>query len=234
MAKAALYSKPKERESQAEIDSVRSLTDKAYELVEEMIVTLKLPPGSAISELVLSKRLGMSRTPVGEALQRLAREGLVMVLPRRGIIVSDLNTKQQLHLLEMRREIDRFIARSAARRATMEERRRFQEIADTFKASAKTGDEKTFMRADKAFHSLFASAARNEFAMSALDLMDSLSRRFWYAHHKQVGDLQLSGKFHADIASAIAVGNEAGAAAASDKLMDYLQGFTKATLSLDI
>jgi DNA-binding FadR family transcriptional regulator len=64
--------------------------------------------------------------------------------------------------------------------------------------------------------------------------MDSLSRRFWYAHHKQAGDLQLSGKYHADIASAIALGDEAGAAAASDKLMDYLQDFTKATLSLDI
>jgi DNA-binding GntR family transcriptional regulator len=234
MAKVALYSKPKERERQAEMQAVRSLTDKAYELVEEMIVTLKLPPGSAISELVLSKRLGMSRTPVGEALQRLAREGLVMILPRRGIIVSDLNAKQQLHLLEMRREIDRFIARSAARRASEEERHQFQEIADTFEASAKTGDEKTFMRADKAFHSLFALASRNEFAMSALDLMDSLSRRFWYAHHKQAGDLQLSGKYHADIASAIALGDEAGAAAASDKLMDYLQDFTKATLSLDI
>lgn len=234
MAKIALRGRPKERESQVDIDAVRNLTDKAYEYVEELIVTLKLPPGSSISELALSKRLGMSRTPVGEAMQRLAREGLVMILPRRGIIVSDLNAKQQLHLLEMRREIDRFIARSAARRATVEERRRFQEIARTFKASLKNGDETSFMRADKAFHSLFATAARNEFAVSALDLMDSLSRRFWYAHHKQVGDLQLSGTYHADIASAIAVGDETAAAAASDKLMDYLEGFTKATLNLDI
>ena len=98
MAKLALKGKPKEKESQAALDSVQSLTDKAYQHVEEMIVTLQLPPGSAISELTLSKRLGMSRTPVGEALQRLAREGLVMILPRRGIIVSDLNAKQQLHL----------------------------------------------------------------------------------------------------------------------------------------
>lgn len=234
MAKLALKGKPKEKERQAALDSVQSLTDKAYQRVEEMIVTLQLPPGSAISEFTLSKRLGMSRTPVGEALQRLAREGLVMILPRRGIIVSDLNAKQQLHLLEMRREIDRFIARSAARRASAEERRRFQEIAETFQASAKTGNETSFLRADKAFHSLFAAAARNEFAVAALDLMDSLSRRFWYAHHKQVGDLQLSGKFHGDIARAIAEGDETAAAAASDKLMDYLDGFTRATFSLEI
>ncbi len=234
MAKAALSIRPMISESAVALESVQSLTDKAYERLEEMIVTLQLPPGSAISELTLSKRLGMSRTPVGEALQRLAREGLVMILPRRGIVVSDLNAKQQLHLLEMRREIDRFIARSAARRATVEERRRFREIADTFQSSAKTGNETSFLRADKAFHSLFAASARNEFAVAALDLMDSLSRRFWYAHHKQVGDLQQSGQLHADIAAAIAEGDEAGAAAASDRLIDYLEQFTRATFSVDV
>ncbi len=234
MGNGSPQTKSDQKGEAVEAQSVQNLTDRAYENIEEMIVTLRLSPGTSISEMALSQRLGMSRTPVGEALQRLAREGLVMILPRRGIIVSDLNAKQQLHLLEMRREIDRFIARSAARRATSDERRRFEEVAETFEVSAKTGDEVSFMRADKAFHALFASAAKNEFAISALDLMDSLSRRYWYAHHKQVGDLQLSAKFHAAIAGAIAAGDEAAAASASDRLLDYMEGFTKATLNLDI
>lgn len=69
MAKAALSTGPKVRESAA-LESAQRLTDKGYERVEEMIVTLQLPPGSAFSESTLSKRPGMSRTPVGEALQR--------------------------------------------------------------------------------------------------------------------------------------------------------------------
>ena len=73
----------------------KPLTIKSYKRVEEMIVTLQLPPGSAISELTLRKRLGMSLTP-GEALQRLAREVLVIILPRLGIMVSDLNARQRL------------------------------------------------------------------------------------------------------------------------------------------
>ncbi|MGB8433220.1 MAG: GntR family transcriptional regulator, partial [Burkholderiales bacterium] len=86
---------------------VETLTDKAYTYLEELIVTLKLPPGSAVSEAMLSRRLGIGRTPIREALQRLARERLVTILPRRGVIVSDINVKSQLRLLEVRREVER-------------------------------------------------------------------------------------------------------------------------------
>jgi DNA-binding GntR family transcriptional regulator len=82
-----------------------SLTDRAYRDLEEMIVTLQLLPGSAVSETALSQRLGIGRTPIREALQRLARERLVTILPRRGIIVSEINVKSQLRLLEVRREV---------------------------------------------------------------------------------------------------------------------------------
>ena len=79
-----------------------SLTDRAYGALEELIVTLKLPPGSAVSEAELSERLRIGRTPIREALQRLARERLVTILPRRGIIVSEINMRSQLRLLEVR------------------------------------------------------------------------------------------------------------------------------------
>ena len=71
-----------------EIAPAQSLTDRAYADLEEMIVTLKLAPGSAVSEQELANYLGIGRTPIREALQRLARERLVSILPRRGIIVS--------------------------------------------------------------------------------------------------------------------------------------------------
>lgn len=217
-----------------DIDIAPSLAQKAYERIEEMIVMHKLPPGTAISEAVLSEHLGMSRTPVGEALQRLALVGLVTILPRRGIFVTEMSAKQQLHLLELRREIDRFIARSAARRATEDERDRFLAVAEAFSQAARSGDETAFLKADKVFHTLFGSAARNEFALNAVELMDGLSRRFWYAHRHKIGDLPLSGKLHANLAVAISAGDQAAAAKASDKLLDYLTEFTRATMHTDI
>ncbi len=213
--------------------SAQSLTDKAYGQLEEMIVTLRLAPGRAVSESELSRHLGIGRTPIREALQRLAREHLVTILPRRGIIVSAVNPSNQLRLLEVRRELERLIARSAARRCSDAERGRFRELAKLFETSARTDDEVTFMRVDREFNELCSLTAHNEFAASTMLLLHSLSRRFWFIHYRQVADMPLAGRLHAGMARAIAAGNEAAAAAASDKLLDYIEEFTRATVSAE-
>jgi DNA-binding GntR family transcriptional regulator len=197
-----------------------------------MIVTLKLAPGAAVSEQELAAALGIGRTPIREALQRLARESLVAILPRRGILVSAVNVKHQLRLLEVRRELERLIARSAARRATDAERARFREIALQFERSARVNDDLTFMRTDREFNTLCSGASHNEFAAGAMSLMHSLSRRFWYIHYKQAADMPLTAKLHADIARAIAAGNEEKAARASDKLIDVIEKFTRDTTDI--
>ena len=210
-----------------------SLTDRAYGALEELIVTLKLPPGSAVSEAELSERLRIGRTPIREALQRLARERLVTILPRRGIIVSEINMRSQLRLLEVRREVERLVARSAARRATPEERERFGQMAREFEKSARSNDEVAFMRIDREFNDLTVVAARNEFAAGAMDLVHSLSRRFWYIHYKQAADMPRAAKLHADVARGIAAQDEEAAGAASDRLIAYIEQFTRDTVSAD-
>ena len=197
-----------------------------------MIVTLKLLPGAAVSEVELSQLLGIGRTPIREALQRLARESLVSIFPRRGIIVSEINLKKQLRLLEVRREIERLIARSAARRATDEERAGLKKLAARFEESARVNDDVAFLRTDREFNSLCSAASHNEFAALAMVLMHSLSRRFWYIHYKQAADLPLTAKLHANIARAIAVGDEERAAKASDKLLDVIEKFTRNTTDI--
>ncbi|HCE10106.1 MAG TPA: GntR family transcriptional regulator [Oxalobacteraceae bacterium] len=207
-----------------------SLTERAYADLEELIVTLQLPPGSTVSEVGLSTRLGIGRTPIREALQRLARERLVVILPQRGIIVSEINVGSQLKVLELRRELERLTAKSAARRASEDELKRFREIARELKKASKTNDEITFMRLDREFNLLAAAAARNEFISSSMGLIHSLSRRFWYIHYKKVADMPLAARLHADVAMAIANRDEVAAEKASDALLDYLEEFTRATL----
>ena len=186
-----------------------------------------------MSEGELSQRLDIGRTPIREALQRLARERLVIILPRRGVIVSDINVNGQLRLLELRREVERLLARSAARRATPELRARFEEIADKFEKSARRNDDIAFMRVDRAFNELCLIAAGNEFTVSAMRLTQSLSRRFWYHHYQQTPDMPETAKLHADIARAIAGGDEDGAATGADRLIDKIEAFTRATVSND-
>src|SRR6218665_4078076 len=128
------------------------LTDLAYGMIEEAIVTLRIPPGSAISEQVLSEMTGVGRTPIREAIQRLAREHLIIVLPQRGLLVSEIDVNKQLKLLETRREIERLICRSAARRANDAERKRFVQLGQEFLRSSAKNDDVAFVRAARPCH----------------------------------------------------------------------------------
>lgn len=207
-----------------------SLTVRAYRELEEMIVTLHLEPNAVLSETALSEQLGIGRTPIREALQRLAREGLVMILPRKGILVSEINPRKQLLLLEVRREVERLLARNGATRRSDQERQEFMQIADGMEKAALENDDISFMRFDGALNSLVAVAARNEYANRAIGLMHGLSRRFWYVHYKEAADMPLCARLHAELARRIADGDPEGAAEASDRLIDYVETFTRATV----
>jgi DNA-binding GntR family transcriptional regulator len=217
-------------DSDREIDDAETLTDRAYRQIEELIVTLALPPETILSEQSLAARLDIGRTPIREALQRLARDGLVVILPRRGILVSQINLKTQMRLLEVRRELERLMARGAAERATAEESASFAAIAREMRRASDDSDDMTFMRLDRQFNELISQTARNEFASRAMGLMHGLSRRFWYQHYRESGDLPLSARLHAEVAEAIAKRNPDAAAKASDRLIDYIESFTRKTI----
>lgn len=207
-----------------------TLTERAYRQIEELIVTLELAPETILSEQSLAQQLSIGRTPIREALQRLARDGLVVILPRRGILVSQINLKTQMRLLEVRRELERLMARSAAERATSEEAIQFANIAHDMRSASDQADDMTFMRLDRALNELVSQAARNEFAARAMGLMHGLSRRFWYQHYREVGDLPLSARLHADLADAIARRDANAAGKASDLLIDYIESFARKTI----
>ena len=168
-----------------------TLTERAYRELEERIVTLQLKPGEFLSEYALSNSLKIGRTPIREALQRLSREDLVTILPRKGILVSATDPRKQLLVLEVRREIERLVCRLAAKRATDAQRERFREIAANMDRAAKTNDDMMFMRLDRELNLLLAEAAQNDYASRAMRFLQGHSRRFWYLHYKQAADLPL-------------------------------------------
>jgi DNA-binding GntR family transcriptional regulator len=207
-----------------------TLTEQAYRQLEEEIVTLRLKPGEFLSEYALASSLGIGRTPIREALQRLAREGLVTILPRKGILVSETDPRKQLLVLEVRRELERLLSRSGAQRASEAQRQRLREIADGMDRAAKTNDDMVFMRLDRELNLLISAAAHNDYATRAMRSLHGHSRRFWYQHYKQAADLPLCARLHASQARAIADGKPERAAEASDRLIDYTETFTRATV----
>ena len=208
----------------------RTLNEEAYRRIEEMIVTLELAPGSVVSEAMLSERIGIGHTPIREALQRLAREHLVQILPRRGVIVTAIDVGQQLQVLETRRELDRLIARAAASRSTTAERQQVAQLATRMERAAKAGDIRTFLQCDNEMNLHSARAARNDIAASTVATLHSVSRRFWFFHHNAHGEAGKTMRLHVELARAIASGDGEASARASDRLVDDLFDFARGTL----
>ncbi len=202
----------------------------AYRILEEMIVTLQLPPGSKISEKALNRSLGFGRTPLREALQRLAIEGTVKILPRSGVIVSEIDVTDQLSMIEVRRELEKIAAGRAARMAMEEERHAFAELVKRFEEAAEKDDEKIFIETDRKFNQLIISTANNKYVTYALGPIEAQTRRFWYLHFKRFGDLAHVSLLHAGIARAVSVNDEPSARKAVDLLLDYVEEYTRKTL----
>ena len=119
------------------------------------------------------------------------------------------------------------------RRGSPGQRDRFRRIADEMEAAARSNDDKAFLRLDQEFNLLVLESAQNEFAAGAMTLMNGLSRRFWYIHYKQAADMPQTARQHAEIARAIADNDKKAAGAAVDRLLDYIETFTRATLDAE-
>jgi len=218
VSKAAKKSRPHEQEP-AEAES---LTDRAYGLLEEMICTLQLPPGTPVSEAELSAQLGIGRTPVREAMQRLARERLLLILPRRGCFVTAIRPEEELMLIETRRVIEPLVIGAAAARAGESERRQFGEIAAKMKTALRTHDFEAFARLDAEFNRLCIVACRNQLAGSMMQVIAPLNRRFWFTHHGRT--LSKEGvEAHIETAQALSQGDAKAALSGTERLLRYVE-----------
>lgn len=212
---------PRDHESQAQ---------HAYRAIEEMIVKLALPPGSRVSEKSLSAQLGIGRTPVREALQRLAYERTIKVLPRSGAVVSDIDVSEHFKLIEVRRELERILVARASRLAEPAVCDKFSALSVRFEEAADKDDEAVFIPADGEFNALLAETARNDYAAAAMRPLQAQTRRFWFLYFRQIGDLAQVSRLHAELAAAIAAKRETEACAASDRLVDYVEQYTYRTM----
>ncbi|MGV8897626.1 MAG: GntR family transcriptional regulator [Burkholderiaceae bacterium] len=200
--------------------------DIAYDVLESMIVTLQLKPGTPIVEAELVDATGLGRTPLREALMRMSTNGLIVQLPRRGLIVSDIELAEHLTLIETRRVLERLIAASAARRATPEQRKDILAHAENMLATASNNDLKAYMQADQALDNISHQACRNPSAVAAVIPQVIKCRRFWYAFQHE-GDIEADAQCHMMLAAAIANGDPDAAISGAEALMDTLDLFAR-------
>jgi len=198
----------------------RSLADQAYELLEGKLVTLDLPPGAQVSEGQLIDMTGLGRTPVREAIQRLAQQDMFIVLPRKGLVVTPVSRANMLHILEARKPIERVIIYRASLNAKDDQRSEIAAIARKLTFSHENFLD--FLKLDQELNSMLDQCAANPFATAAVTPLRSHCRRFFYGNSSQ---MQLSEAITAISAMArlIARRDYVSAQKASDAVMAVLE-----------
>lgn len=195
---------------------------RAYRRLEQMIVTLELSPASVTTEGALIDRLRLGRTPVREAIQRLAWEGLIEVRPRAGLAIAPLHAGDWLKVIDARRGVEQVLARGAARFATHDTAVRFHDAALTMRKAVVAGNVVAFLEADKALDEAMAAAADNPFAARVAAPLQTQSRRFWFRYQADTG-LSAAAERHMSLIKAILEGEPDAAAAEADRLMGLLR-----------
>lgn len=199
-----------------------SLSEQAYRLLEEKLVTLELAPGSVISEGQLIELTGLGRTPVREAMQRLAHQDLFKVMPRKGLLVTPVNRSDLLHILEARKPLERVIVYRAALNARDEQRSSLAAIARGLTISHDSFAD--FLRLDRELNDLLDQCSGNPYVTAAAAPLRSHCRRFWYFYRQR---MQLSDAISADskMARLVARRDYNGSQKASDGVIAVMERF---------
>jgi DNA-binding GntR family transcriptional regulator len=181
-----------------------SLAEKAYLQLKERILTLQLRPGMFINELTLSEMLGIGRMPVHQAVQRLKGEGLVEVIPRKGLVIRPNSLKDMLSLLEARLAMEPNITALAAERASQEQIAALKKIVMNSKSIVNQVDRMSVMSLDRAFHALIGDAAGNKILADAQHPLHERSELIWHLRVMREDGLAVNQREHMNIFTAIA------------------------------
>lgn len=207
-------------QAQVQPSGSRSLAEEAYLALEEQIVTLELSPGSLVQEKHLAEWVGIGRTPVREAVQRLAGHGLLRIMPRKGLMVTPILQSELRQVLETRRVLERLLVVKAAERADSDQRTALEVIAASLEQSV--GDLPVFLRLDHRLDELLESACNNHYLVQAMAPLHTHCRRLWYLRHQAV-DIHNFASLHAGLARAVSNNDGSGAIRALNGIISGLE-----------
>lgn len=183
-----------------------SLSQQAYEIVKRKIISLELPPGSVIDETSLKDELNLGRTPIREALKRLSLEKLVVIIPRRGMFVTEIGITDQRQLFEIRLVLEPLATRLAAQRGSADHWRRMEAVLSGPTKQKQPISNEELIEVDEACHQIIYQAADNEFLLDSLKTLYALSLRLWYFSLAKIGDMHAAVLEHEQIMNALKAG----------------------------
>lgn len=208
-----------------DLQNHRPLREIVYEELKRQILIGEIAPGTRMMEVELADDMGVSRTPVREAIRKLEKEGLVTIEPRRGAYASDISIKDMVDVMEVRQDLEGMAAGLAAIKATDEEKEELRRATEAYKAAVESGNIQEIIKWDEAFHKKIVSCSGNKTLIQLVSQVQELALRFRYIYYDDFSRFEGQPMEHKEIVEAILSNDAEKARKAADEHISRLKEF---------
>ena len=203
----------------------KPLKELVYLELKHKILTGEIASQTRLMEIDLSEKMNVSRTPIREAIKRLADDGLVKVEPRRGAYVANISIKDMLDVFEVREDMEGFVAKLASQRITEEQKVELAAIAAEYEEATRHPDKEAIIELDEKFHNFIVACCDNETLSELINYVQELSLRFRYLYYDDYTLYDVTAEQHNRIMEAINEGRADDARNEADAHVRALKEF---------
>ncbi len=208
-----------------DLQNHRPLRELVYEELKRQILVGEILPGTRMMEVELAEEMGVSRTPIREAIRKLEKESLVTIEPRRGAYASDISVKDMLDILEVRQYLEGMAAALSAEKVTEEEKQAFIKANGEYMDAVNNADTEEIIRCDEVFHQIIGSFSGNDTLTQLLSQVQELALRFRYIYYEDFSRYERMPMEHEEIEEAILSGNSERAKIVAEEHISKLKQF---------
>jgi DNA-binding GntR family transcriptional regulator len=184
-----------------DMDTYKPLREIVFTTMREAIINGDFKPGQRLMEVQLAEQMGVSRTPVREAIRKLELEGLVVMVPRKGAYVAGLSSEDVKEVLEIRAVLEGLAASLAAKNASDADIEQLQEIVEKFKNAAEEKDVVRLINFDSDFHDVMYRASKNKKLIQLISALREQVQRFRVAYFTKIKSTQALIEEHNELVS---------------------------------
>ena len=210
-----------------DLSNHKPLREVVYEDLKQLILTGKIAPGTRMMEVELAEHMGVSRTPVREALRKLEKENLVVIEPRKGAYVTDVSVKDMLDILEVREELEGFAASLAASRTDENHLSELLTITARYSEAVKANDTEKMIFYDEMFHKYVVTCSGNKTLIQLSETVQELALRFRYLYYDDFTRYENMPFEHKQMIEAIKSGDSEAAKKVARAHVNELKKFVK-------